>query len=180
MENVNKNFIDPEKIVAGLDIKQGNAVADFGCGTGYFTFALSNKVGDKGIVYALDVLPQIIEAVESQAKLGNIKNVVAKRVNLEKEGGSKLENDSLDWIILKDMLYQNQNKEVILQEAKRVLKPSGKILVAEWKKDNLMIGPEMNLRVDKQELLNLAKNVGFQFSADIEAGDFNYGFILTK
>jgi len=180
MENLNKNFIDPKKIIAGLDIREGDIVADFGCGTGYFTFPIAKVVGDRGTVYALDVLPQIIETIESQAKLGDIKNVIVRRVNLEKEGGSKLESDSLDWIILKDMLYQNQNKEVILQEAKRVLKKGGKILVAEWKKDNSMIGPEMSLRVEKQELLDLAKKNGLEFSVDIDAGEFNYGFILIK
>jgi len=180
MENEKNKFIDPEKIIASLDVRQGNIVADFGCGTGYFTFPLAKIVGDRGVVYALDVLPQIIETIESQAKLGDMKNIIVKRVNLEKEGGSKLGNDSLDWVILKDMLYQNQNKEVILQEAKRVLKPGGKILVAEWKKDNLMIGPEMHMRVEKQELLDLAKKIGFQFSNDIDAGEFNYGLILIK
>lgn len=179
MEKQNK-FIDPEKIISQLDIREGNVVADFGCGTGYFSFPLAKRVSERGTVYSLDVLPQIIETIESQAKLENIKNVVAKRVNLEKENGSGIESDSLDWVILKDVLYQNQNKEIMFQEAKRVLKAGGKILVVEWGEDNLMIGPEKEIRVKREDVLALAKKIGLKFSTDIDAGDFNYGFVLIK
>ena len=173
-------FINPDKIISQLDIKEGDTVSDFGCGTGYFSFSLAKKVGEKGTVYSLDVLPQIIETIESQAKIENIKNIITKRVNLEMQNGSGLESDSLDWVILKDVLYQNKNKEAIMQEVKRVLKSGGKVLVVEWKNQNLMIGPEKELRIDKKDILNLAKKVGLEFSADIEAGHFNYGFVLIK
>jgi len=173
-------FINPDKIIGQLDIKLGDTVADFGCGTGYFSFPLAKKVGDKGKVYSLDVLPQIIETIESQAKIENIKNIVTKRVNLEMQNGSKLESDSLDWVILKDVLYQNQNKEAIMQEAQRVLKGGGKILIVEWENQNLMIGPKKELRIDKEDILSLAKKIGLEFSDDIEAGHFNYGFVLIK
>ena len=180
MEKIQKKFIDPEKIISQLDIRQGNVVADFGCGTGYFSFPLAKKVGDKGTVYSLDVLPQIIEAIESQAKLENIKNIITKRVNFEKQDGSGLKEESLDWVILKDVLYQNQDKEAIIQEAKRVLKNGGRILVVEWNEENLMIGPEKEIRVKKESILELAKKIGLKFVTDIDAGDFNYGFVLIK
>jgi len=180
MENKNNKFIDPEKIIGQLDIKFGSKVADFGCGTGYFSFPLSRKVGERGLVYALDVLPQIIEAIESEAKLTNIKNIVTRRVNLEKEGGSKLETESLDWVILKDVLYQNQKKDILLREAKRVLKKEGKILVVEWAKGEKIIGPEESLRVEKNDVLELGKKENLEFFADIEAGKFHWGFILIK
>lgn len=180
MENTKNKFIDPEKIISQLDIRQGNKVADFGCGTGYFSFPLARKVGERGIVYSLDVLPQIIEAIESEAKVENIKNVITKRVNLEKEGGSKLDSESLDWVILKDVLYQNQKKDVMFKEAKRTLKKGGKILVVEWNKESAMIGPAEDLRIGKDEILELAKNEGLEFSADVEAGKFHWSFVLIK
>jgi len=180
MENLQKKFIDPDKIISQLDIQQGSLIADFGCGTGYFSFPLAKKVGEKGTVYSLDILPQIIETIESQAKLDNLKNIISKRVNFEKQDGSGLEAESLDWVILKDVLYQNQDKEAIIQEAKRVLKSGGKVLVVEWNEENLMIGPEKELRVKKQDILDLAKKVGLEFVSDIDAGDFNYGFVLIK
>ena len=181
MENMDKNnFIDPEKVISQIDLKQGNVVADFGCGTGYFTFALAKKVGEKGIVYALDVLPQIIETIESQAKLDGIKNIITKRVNLEKESGSGLEADSLDWVILKDVLYQNQKKDILLKEAKRVLKKDGRALVIEWKNEDSSIGPMMSLRVEKEEVLKIAKEGGWIVAEEINAGKVHYCVILIK
>ena len=175
------SFIDPEKVISQIDLREGSRVADFGCGTGYFTFALAKKIREQGIVYSLDVLPQIIEVVESQAKIEGLKNIITKRVNFEKEGGSTLEANSLDWVILKDVLYQNKKKDVMLAEAKRVLKKGGRALIVEWKKETGIIGPEKNIRISKEEILELIKNENWEIpSGEISAGKFHYGFVLIK
>lgn len=173
-------FINPQAIIDQLEIAEGAVVADFGCGTGYFVFPLAKKVGETGIVYALDVLAPKLEAIESQAKLSGLTNIVAKRVNLEKDGGSKLENDSLDWVILSNMLFQNQHKDVIIKEAARVLKPGGKILIVEWKKEDSTIGPQNNLKITKEEATKLSEESGLKLEKEIAVSDFHYGLVLAK
>jgi len=188
MENANQNqnvssdikFINPQAIIDQLEIAEGAVVADFGCGTGYFVFPLAKKVGETGIVYALDVLAPKLEAIESQAKLSGITNVVVKRVNLEKDGGSKLENSSVDWVILSNMLFQNQHKDVIIREAARVLKPSGKALVIEWNKEDSSMGPQHDLKISKEEAMELGQKNGLGLLREIAVSDFHYGLILTK
>ena len=179
MEIQNK-FIDPEKVIDQIDLHEGNVVADFGCGTGYFSFPIAKKIGDRGILYSLDVLPQIIEVIESQAKVEGLKNIVTKRVNFEKAGGSKLADEILDWVIIKDVLYQNKEKSALLAEAKRVLKKGGKALIVEWKKESALIGPEMNLRIEKEEVEKIAKDGGWEFLKEVDAGKVHYGIILIK
>ncbi|HPN72338.1 MAG TPA: 50S ribosomal protein L11 methyltransferase, partial [Saprospiraceae bacterium] len=118
----------------------GKNVFDFGCGTGYFVFPIAKRVSPHGTIWALDILKQKIEIIESQAKLSGITNIIAKRANLEKEKGSSLPKESIDWVIMVNMLFQNDDKNSILTEAKRVLKKSGKILLVEWNEKNLLIG----------------------------------------
>ena len=65
-------FIDPEKIINQLEFKKGMKIADFGCGTGYFSFPIARKIDPDGTVWAFDVLKQKIEAIESQAKISGI------------------------------------------------------------------------------------------------------------
>lgn len=173
-------FLDPNEIIAQLNIEKGSVVADFGCGPGFFSIPFAKAVGEDGKVYAFDVLPQMLEAVASKAKNSGVSNIIASRVNVEKEKGSKLENDCVDWIIMKDILFQNQNKDIIIAEAYRILKPGGRIFVAEWNQNDHPIGPEQELRIDANELKKMFTDQKFSVEKDIEAGHFHYAFIVVK
>lgn len=176
----NVKFVDPQLIVDKLEINLGMKVADFGCGAGFFSLPIAKKIGEEGKVYALDVLPAKLESVESQAKTLNLTNIIAQRVNLEALEGSKLESESVDWVIMKDILFQNKGKDKILKEARRVLKKGGQALIIEWNNEDTNIGPEKGLRIFKETLLELARKDGWIMDREIEVGNFHYGLILKK
>jgi len=173
-------FINPEEIIDRLGFKNGMKIADFGCGTGYFVFPIAKRVSPHGTIWALDILKQKIEIIESQAKLSGITNIIAKRANLEKEKGSSLPKESIDWVIMVNMLFQNDDKNSILTEAKRVLKKSGKILLVEWNEKNLLIGPDKKLKISKDKLINILEKNNLMISDEIEVSNFHYGLILKK
>lgn len=173
-------FIDPEAIIAQLDIEAGSVAVDFGCGPGYFSIPFAKSVGRDGHVYSLDILPQALETVASKSKNLGITNIETKRVNLERENGSKMANESVDWVILKDVLFQNQNKEIIIAEAKRILKAEGRVIVVEWNQSESSIGPEMEIRVKQNDLKKMFEQIGFSIEKDIKAGDFHYAFVAKK
>lgn len=173
-------FVNPEAMTAQLDELVGKSVADFGCGSGFFSLAFAKAVGVNGHVFALDILPSSLEAVASRAKALGLLNVVAKRVNLEREGGADLPDSSLDWVILKDVLFQNKDKTAMLREAHRVLKPAGNLLVMEWNDRDLSFGPEVSLRVSESSLREMLSECGFSFVKDLDAGDFHYASVFQK
>lgn len=173
-------FIDPEAIVEKLGLASGSVVADFGCGSGYFSLPIAKKIGEQGIVYALDILPSSLETVSSQAKVAGVTNILARRANLEREGGSKLADKSCDWVVMKDMLFQNKNKTVILSEARRILKDHGKVLLIEWSDNDASIGPDKSLRISKEALVDVIQKSGLGISDELAVSNFHYGLILTK
>lgn len=173
-------FANPDEVIGQLEIKKGMRVADFGCGAGYFSLAAAKTVGGGGVVYALDVLPAKLESVESQAKSMGLTNINIQRVNLEKRGGAKLSDDTVDWVIMKDMLFQNQNKQMIIEEARRVLKPKGRLLIIEWKPEDVSIGPDVKMRISKEATIETALLGKLCFLKEIEAGSFHYGLIFSK
>lgn len=177
--NVN-NFLDPKKIIEQITVAPGSIVADFGCGSGFFSLAFAEAVGEEGKIYSLDILPSSLESVESKAKLQGLTNVIPQRVNLEKDGGSKLPDNSNDWVIMKDMLFQNKMKDVIMKEASRVLKIGGKLILIEWNDYDVTIGPEKNIRISKEELNNLAEIQGFKLEKELETGGFHWGAVFVK
>ncbi|MFA7209542.1 MAG: class I SAM-dependent methyltransferase [Parcubacteria group bacterium] len=176
----NVRFINPDAIVEKLDFAPGSIVADFGCGSGYFSLPIAKKIGEQGIVYALDILPSSLETVSSQAKVTGINNIIVKRVNLEKEGGSKLADRSCDWVVMKDMLFQNKNKVTVLSEARRILKDQGRVLLIEWNDNDVSIGPDKSLRISKEALTEVIQKSGLGILNEIQVSNFHYGLILAK
>jgi ubiquinone/menaquinone biosynthesis C-methylase UbiE len=173
-------FINPKEIIDQLDVAEGSVVADFGCGMGHFSLEMSKVVGENGVVYALDILPEKLESVIGGAKGLGATNVVAKRVNLEKENGSGLGNNSVDWIVMKDMLFQNRDKKAIIAEAYRILKSGGKILIIEWGTENQSVGPVRELRMSEEALKVLTQKAGLTVFRSIKAGNFHFAIIFTK
>jgi len=175
------NFVDPRAVVDQLAVLPGDQVADFGCGSGFFSFEFAKRVGtDGGMVHALDVLPSALEAVASRAKTLGLTNISTKRVNLENEQGSGLADLSMDWIVLKDVLLQNKKKDVMLREASRVLKPGGRALVMEWNPDESLVGPEKQLRVRPEELKKLLAAAQLSIENELHVGGYHYGFVVKK
>ncbi len=176
-----KSFLDPKKIFDQLGDLSGFRIADFGSGAGHFSLEAARRVGKMGKVYALDILPQALEAIESRALMESLDCIETKRVNLEKLGGSCLEDISMNMVIAKDMLFMNENKLIILQEICRVLVLGGRALLIEWNNDqDNHLGPSREKRVLPEDLLRLVYECGFGDEKKIEVGDYHYGFIVTK
>jgi ubiquinone/menaquinone biosynthesis C-methylase UbiE len=173
-------FVDPESLIRQLTIAPGSVAVDFGCGSGYFSLAFAKAVGKGGKIIALDILPSALDAVASRARMAGLSQVSTKRVNLEKDNGSCLESESADWVILKDILFQNTNKDTILREAARILRPGGHMLLMEWKDQDVSVGPELSLRISRTELISLIESSGFSVKQELSAGDFHQAFLLGK
>lgn len=180
MEGVTVNFLNPKSIFDQLGISVGNRVADFGAGSGHFTLEAARRVGDTGVVYAIDVLASSLETIEGLAKVEKLGNITCVRANLEKEQGSKIIPNSLDLVIAKDVLFQNKDKESVLKEAHRILKSGGRILVVEWNESQRTIGPEASLRVAEDALQKMVKTAGFGVEKVLSAGDYHYAFMARK
>lgn len=173
-------FADPSVIVSQLQVELGGKVADFGCGSGFFSFEFAKRVGSEGVVYALDILPSALEAVASRAKSLNLPNISTKRVNLEKENGSGLAAQSIDWVIIKDILCQNKNKNIILGEVARVLKSGGHAVMMEWNPKDTLVGPDAALRISPDQLRTLVESVSLTVEKELNVGGFHYAFLVRK
>jgi len=173
-------FADPSAIVNQLEIKPGSKVADFGCGSGFFSFEFAKQVGSEGVVHALDILPSALEAVASRAKILNLSNVVTKQANLEREGGSGLAPQSMDWVVIKDILFQNKSKDVILREVARVLKTGGHAILMEWDPEETLVGPDKELRISPKELRTLVEAAHLAVEKELNVGGFHYAFLVKK
>lgn len=176
-KNIN-GFLGPDEILSQLNIRNNMNVADFGCGNGYFSIPLA-KLAEQGYVYALDVVKETLEAVESKAKLENISNIKTFHCNLEVLNGSKLDNESMDLVLMRNILFQSQKKPEIVREAKRVLKNNSELVVIEWIK-NSSLAPKQGWLISKEEALQLVKVEGFDFEKELKLDEHHYGLVFRK
>lgn len=174
-----QGFINVERIVDQLDIKPNMAIADFGAGHGFFSIAFAKKVGPSGQVFAIDILPQTLEAIRSKAKLEGLFNIKIIRGDLEKPNGSTLKDASCDLVFIANVLFQAPDKLGLINETYRVLKQDGELVVVEWK-PYIALGPQKEHRLTEEDLKQLFISKGFGEPKPIDAGSHHYGFIFKK
>ena len=171
-----KNFLDPEKVLDQLDLSPNMIAADFGSGSGGWTIPLAKRLSE-GKVFAIDILSQPLSALEGRIKSGRILNIQTVLSNVEQKKGSKLSDNSLDLVLMTNLLFQTENRKAVLEEAKRILKVGGKILIVDWIKTNL--GPEKG-RIMPETLKKLAEEIGLKFEKEFKAGMHHYGMVFIK
>lgn len=173
-------FLNPDKIVSAFGVEEGMSVADFGCGSGYFTILLGKQVGESGRVYALDIQDSALDAVKNKAGVAGIQNIETRRANLETLGSSGLADDSQDVVLLANILFQSSKKADILKESKRVLKEGGRLIVIDWRRGSGGFGPPNDIRTEDVSMRVLVSEAGFLYEDQIDAGQFHYGLIFKN
>lgn len=175
-------FLDaPYLLKNKLGVFHGAEAADLGCGAnGYFVFELAKLVGKEGKVYAVDILKLVLKNIEHRAEVlgyGNIKTIWS---NLELPNATPINNNSLDFVLLINVLFQNKQHEKIMQEAARMLKRGGKLLVVDWQEGRFQFGPPPEIKVAPAKLSDIALGAGLKKEELFEAGQYHYGLLLVK
>ncbi len=174
-----QRFLDPKDILAHSGIQEGQTVADFGCGNGFYPLAAAQMVGESGMVYAVDVKAESLEATMSAARHQGLSNIYTVRHNLENPGVA-IGDNSCDAVILSGILHLSKLQRNILKETYRVLKTGGQIIVIEWKKERLPFGPNINVRMSENQTADLLTRAGFRFQQEMPADAFHYALIFSK
>jgi ubiquinone/menaquinone biosynthesis C-methylase UbiE len=152
-------------------------VADFGCGYGTFTIPAAQMISGK--VYAFDIEPEMIRAVEAKAKESNLNNIVAILRDFISEG-SGLKDLSVDFVFLLNIL-RAENPVYLLKEAYRVLTQGGKAGIIHWKYDaTILDGPSMDIRPIPEQCRGWAESADFHFEKQLNLKPYHYGIVMKK
>jgi ubiquinone/menaquinone biosynthesis C-methylase UbiE len=173
-------FSDPKKIIEDMSIQEGSRVADLGAGTGFYSLAASEVVGPNGRVYAVDIQQDLLSRLKNSAHNVKSHNIEVIHGDIEHVGGTRLLEQSIDVVIVANVMFQLDNREGLADEALRILKPSGRILVVDWSDSFGGMGPQPNMVFTQQTARELFEKKGFVFVTGILAGDHHYGLIFRK
>jgi ubiquinone/menaquinone biosynthesis C-methylase UbiE len=156
----------PDKALDLIGIAPGMTVADVGAGTGYMSLRIAKRVGPTGKVYANDIQPQMLERLSENARNANLDNV---ETVLGSEADAKLPHDKMDVVLMVDVYHELARPEEMLQSIRRALKPNGRLVLIEYKKED----PTVPIRPDhKMSLADIKTEVeaeGYKLDKVIEA-----------
>lgn len=173
-------FAHPAKNVAALGIQADFKIADFGAGSGAYTFALAERLEHSGKVYAIDVQRDLLRRIHSEAARRGFKNVDIIWADLEVPRASKLADSSIDLVVVSNLLFQVPDKLLVLREARRILNPAGRVALIDWSESFGNMGPTKEDVATKESVLDIAQKAGLELDREFSAGAHHYGVILRS
>ncbi len=169
-------FTDPVKNLRAFGLREDNIVADLGAGTGYYTVAAGALV-PRGKVYAVELQKDFLDTVKNRVLEARLNNVEIILGDVEKLGGTKIGDEIVDAVIASNILFQVEDKEKFIEEVKRILKSSGRVLLIDWSEKSMMGSAAI---VPKDKAREMFEKKGFRVDREIDAGAHHYRMILRK
>ena len=177
-----RSFLDPAKLLERAGLASGMQVGDFGVGgAAYFGIQASKTVGERGVVYAIDVFKPALSSALSKARLEGCMNFKPVWSDLEIVGAARAVKDgSVDFGILVNVLHASKKQKEILKECSRMLKPGARMLIIEWAKGGEAFGPKREQIVPATRILDLCAQTGLAPFDQFDAGQYHYGIVVVK
>ena len=154
----------PHDVVMALNLKPTDTVADIGAGSGYFArrFALH-----AARVYAVDIDEKLLEMVRAKAP-ANLETIVAA------PDDPHLPPRSIDMVFFCDVLHHIENRPAYLAKLAGALKPGGRIVVIDFYKKDLPVGPPSSMKLADQEVIAEFQKAGFALSKRLDSLPYQY------
>ena len=172
----------PDVIMDKLKIADGDTVADLGAGGGWFTIRLADRVGSSGTVYAGDIQPQMLAAVERRLERENVRNVSTV---LATATDPRLPMN-LDAVLIVDAYSEMDdpsNPDVIvtfLSNVRRSLDPQGCLGIVDFLSGGGGPGPDPEERVDPESIVGAATKAGLDLLARETVPPFMYLLVFGQ
>ncbi len=120
----------PAKLLPLLNLKEGDAVADIGAGSGFYTFKLSPLVGKKGKVYANDIQPEMLTIIRQRARTRSAANVETVKGTIT---DPKLPANAIDLMLMVDVYHEFDHPYEMVESMLKSLKVGGRLVFVEFR-----------------------------------------------
>ncbi|MGO9602359.1 MAG: class I SAM-dependent methyltransferase [Candidatus Binataceae bacterium] len=156
---------DPERALDLIGITPGMIVADVGAGSGYMTVRLARRVGPAGKVYANDLQPALLQIIADKAGAEHLSNITIVQ---GADDDTRLPAGAFDVVLLVDVYHEFSRPQAMLRSILRSLKPDGRMVLVEYRKEDPSIPIAELHRMSVAEARTEVEAEGFAFDGVIE------------
>ncbi|MCG2879702.1 MAG: methyltransferase domain-containing protein [Vulcanisaeta sp.] len=150
-------------------VSKGMVIADLGCGTGHYCKFFKDFASK---LYCVDIDNEALDVVRRE--LGNYSNVIILNEDITR---TTIPSSSVDLAFMSNVFHDIDDKELVVKEVGRILKPGGKLLIIEFKKD-VLFGPPFKL--SPEEVEKYFTREGFVREQVLEVSPYHYMLVLKK
>lgn len=162
----------PDLVIKTLNIKRNDEIADIGSATGYFPIRLAKKAS-KGMVYGVDIEPTLIEFLNKRAQKEKINNLIS----ILGTPSNPLIPRPVDIILSVDTYHHIGNRPQYFENLKASLKKGGRIVIIDFKKGDLPVGPRDPMKIPPSQVIEEFKEAGYFLKESFDI--LPYQFILV-
>ena len=156
---------DCRMLLETLAIEPGQTVCDLGCGNGFYTLELARRVGPGGVVYAVDVQPEMLRLLAERAgaeRLVNIRPVLGTATD------PRLPDGRMDLVLCVDVYHEFSHPEPMLARIRESLAPRGRLVLAEFRGEDPAVPIKPLHKMTKAQVRAELEPAGF-----VLAGEFD-------
>lgn len=111
-----------------VELKSGETLLDLGCGAGLDLCLYAERIGPDGMLYGLDLSPPMLDKARENLRLAGIHNVECL---LAAADAIPVPDNSIDIVTANGIYNLSPDKEAVMREVARVLRPGGRTVFAE-------------------------------------------------
>jgi ubiquinone/menaquinone biosynthesis C-methylase UbiE len=156
---------DCRLLIEALEIQPGQTVCDMGCGNGFYTLELARRVGPRGLVYAVDVQPEMLRMLLARLLAEGIQNV---KPVLGTAIDPRLPKGDVDLVVCIDVYHEFSHPNAMLEMIRESLAPGGRLVLAEFRGEDPAVPIKPLHKMTKAQVRAELEPAGFQLAREFD------------
>jgi len=156
---------DCRTMLKALGVKPGQTVCDMGCGNGFYTLQLARLVGPKGLVYAVDIQPEMLQMLArnaAEARLPNIRPVLGTPID------PRLPAGEIDMMLCVDVYHEFSHPEAMLAKIRESLAADGQLVLVEFRGEDPAVPIKPLHKMTKAQVRAELEPAGFKMVQEFD------------
>jgi len=163
-------------LIKNMKIKINDTIADIGAGSGYHVFKMA-PLAKNGLVYAVDIQPEMLEAIELKKRSKRVSNV---ETVLGSEKSINLPKNSIDKILLVDVYHEFSYPAEMVESIKNALKSNGQLFLIEYRGEDLSVPIKKIHKMTVKQSIKEMEAAGFRLKENIDNLPWQHCMIFEK
>ena len=168
-----------DEIVDAIGLQKGMVVADIGAGTGFFTTEIAKRVGNRGAVFSVDIVPSFLERIRERVNAEKLSNVTVVQ---GQERATGLKPTSVDLAFMCATYHHIEYPQAYMRSLLQTLRPGGTLVLIDFERIEGKTTPPIlkHVRAGKETVIDEVSQAGFVLVSETELLEQNYYLLFAR